>query len=75
MSNEKIKKEMQAFQAAIKRLSAGVSGASSLWSDVKFVELSSSVSEVANQSKNVVIAADKCCSSIERFEKIASEKY
>lgn len=75
MSSENIKKEMQIFQASVKKLSAGVGTASSLWKDEKFSELSSSVAEIANQSKDVIVTGDRCCSSIDKFEKIASEKY
>lgn len=75
MGTENIRKELQIFQASVKKLSAGVGAASSLWKDGKFSELSSSVAEVANQSKDVMVAGDRCCSSIEKFEKIASEKY
>lgn len=75
MSSENIKKEMQIFQASVKKLSAGVGAASSLWKDKKFSELSSSVAEIANQSKDVIVTGDRCCSSIDKFEKIASEKY
>lgn len=75
MSSENIKKEMQIFQASVKKLSAGVGTASSLWKDEKFSELSSSVAEIANQSKNVIVTGERCCSSIDKFEKIASEKY
>ena len=75
MSSEKIKKEMQAFEASVKKLSTGIAQASSLWGDSKFSELSSSVSEVAIQSRDVMTSCDKSCNSIDRFEKIASEKY
>lgn len=75
MGAENIKKEMQIFQASIKKLSAGVGQASSLWRDEKFTELSSSVAEIANQSKNVMVMGDRCCGSIDKFLKIASEKY
>ncbi len=75
MSSENIKKEMQIFQASVKKLSTGVGAASSLWRDEKFSDLSLSVAEIANQSKDVIIAGDRCCSSIDKFEKIASEEY
>lgn len=75
MGSESIKKKMQMFQASIKQLSSGVESASSLWRDERFSELSSSVAEIANQSKDVMVTGGRCCSSIDRFEKIASEKY
>ena len=74
MGTEKIRKEMQIFQSSIKNLSAGISRASSLWKDEKFSELSASIGEVAN-SKDIMIAGDRCCSSVDKFNKIASEKY
>lgn len=75
MGTEKIRKEMLIFQASIKNLSARVSQAASLWKDEKFSELSASIGEVANNSKNIMVAGDRCCSSIDKFDKIAAEKY
>lgn len=75
MGTESIRKEMRIFQSSIKNLSAGISRASSLWKDDKFSELSASIGEVADNSKNVMIAGDRCCSSVDRFNKIAAEKY
>lgn len=75
MGSENIKREMQIFQSSIKRLSAGVSQASSLWKDEQFSGLSASVSEIANQSKDVMVAGERCCSSIDKFDRIAAEKY
>lgn len=75
MGSEVIKQEMQVFEAAVKRLSAGIGQASVLWGDEKYSELSASVSEIANQSKDVIVSGDKCCSSIDKFMSIASERY
>ncbi len=75
MGTESIRKEMQIFQSSIKNLSAGIGRASSLWKDEKFSELSASIGEVANNSKNVMVASDRCCSSVDKFNKIAAEKY
>lgn len=75
MGSENIKKEMQLFQSSIKHLSGGISRASSLWKDEKFSELSASVSEIANQSKEIMVAGDRCCASVDKFTKIAAEKY
>ena len=69
-----IKKDLQDFQAAVKKLSDGVAQASSLWKDVKFSELSSSVSYIATQSRDLMMSGDRCCSSIDKFDRIAAEK-
>lgn len=74
-SSSSIRKEMQAFQASVQKLGIGISDASSLWKDEKFSELSSSVTEIANRSRSVLIAGDRCCASIDRFEAIAAEQY
>ena len=75
MGSENIKKEMQIFQFSVKRLSVGISRASSLWKDAKFSELSTSVGEIAIQSRDVLVAGERCCSAIDKFDKIAAEKY
>lgn len=75
MGTEGIRKEMQVFQASIKNLSTGISRASSLWKDEKFSELSASIGEVANDSKNVMVTGERCCSTVDKFNKIAAEKY
>ena len=75
MGGEAIKKEMQQFQASLKRLSSEIGKASSLWGDEKYSELSSSIGILANQSKAVLVAGERCCDSIEKFSNIAEEKY
>ncbi len=75
MGSENIKREIQIFQSSVKHLSAGIGRASSLWRDAKFSELSASIGEIANQSKDVIVAGDRCCSSIDKFDKIAAERY
>lgn len=75
MTSENIKKEIEIFQSAVKKLSNSIGRASSLWKDDKFSELSSSVREIASQSKEIIVMGDRCCSSIAKFEKITSEKY
>lgn len=75
MGIENIQREMQVFQSSIRNLSAEISQASSLWKDEKFSELSASIGEVANNTKNVMVAGDRCCSSVGKFNKITEEKY
>lgn len=75
MGSESIRKEIQIFQSSIKNLSTGISQASSLWKDEKFSELSASIGEIANNSKSIMVVGDRCCSSVDKFDKIAIEKY
>lgn len=75
MSSTEIRKDLQEFQAAVKKLSDGIGRASPLWNDAKFSELSSSVANVATQSKDLMVSGERCCSTIDKFEKIAAEKY
>ena len=75
MSSGEIRKELDQFQRSVKKLSAGVGKASNLWQDNKYQELSSSVSAVANMSRDVILSGEQCCSSIDKVDKIASESY
>ncbi len=75
MGSQSISKEMQAFQKSVQKLSSGISRASSLWRDSKFTELSSSVGEIANQSRDVLVSGERCCVAVDKFDKIASEEY
>lgn len=75
MNSSIIKSDLEAFQASVKTLSDGIQQASSLWRDTKFSELSASVSSIAKQSKELIVAGDRCCNAIDRFEAIAGEKY
>ena len=75
MDSELIKKQLDSFQASVKKLSSEIGRASTIWKDDKFFELSSVVSDIANQSMEVIVSGDRACSSIERFNKIATEEY
>ncbi len=75
MSSTSIQKDLQIFQASVKKLSSGVGKASTIWNDSKFSELSTSVSQVAAQSKQVMVTGERLCSSIDKFDRVANEKY
>lgn len=74
MSSTSIQKDLQIFQASVKKLSSGVGKASTIWNDSKFSELSTSVSQVAAQSKQVMVTGERLCSSIDKFDRVANEK-
>ena len=74
MTSGMIKQDIDGFQASVKKLSEKIGNAGSLWTDPKFAELSHAVGLIANMSRDVILAGDKCQASIERFEKISSEK-
>ncbi len=75
MNDSNLRKDLNSFQLAVKKLSLGVGKASTLWKDKKYSELSYSVSQIAIQSKDVLLSGDKCCSRIAKFQEIASEQY
>lgn len=75
MGAESIKKELEHFQSSLKKLSSGISNASSLWNDSKYSELSAAVSTIANDSKDFVMRGNVCCKSLDKFKKISEEKY
>ena len=75
MSSQMIKKNIDRFQNSVKKLGSDVNKATALWNDEKFSELSAAIGEIANMSRDVILAGDRCCNSIDKFEKIADEKY
>ena len=75
MSSALIRKDIDEFQKAVQKLSSGVGKAASLWGDRKYSELSAAVRTVANMSKDVIVSGDRCCSAIDKFNKIASEQF
>ena len=74
MNSTGISADMQEFRSAIKKLSDKIGRAASLWNDAKFAELSASVGVVATQSKDLMVSGERCCTAIEKFNKIAAEK-
>ncbi len=70
-----IQRDLSDFQQSVQKLSAGIKGAASLWRDPKYSELSSSISEVANNARSVLVSGERCCNSIDKFFKVASEEF
>lgn len=75
MGSALIRKDVDEFQKAVQKLSLEIGKATSLWGDQKYSELSSAVRVVANMSKDVIVSGDRCCSAIDKFDKIASEQF
>ena len=73
--SQQIKRELEGFQSSIQKLGAGIKSASSLWKDPKYSELSSEITQIANLSRNVLVAGDKSCEVINKFFKVANEEY
>lgn len=72
---QQIRSDLSGFQMSIQRLSTGIKGAAALWHDPKYSELASEISQIANDSRAVLVAGDKSCDSIEKFFKVASEEF
>ena len=70
-----IRSDLSSFQMSIQRLSSGIKCAASLWRDPKYSELAAEISQIANESRLVLVVGDKSCASIEKFFKIASEEF
>lgn len=74
MSLQGIQQEVQMFQSSVMKLSGSIGQAAVLWRDQKYSDLSSSVSQVASQAKDVIVSGERCCSSVSAFQKIAAEE-
>ena len=72
MNDKALSEETKLFEASVIKLSREIEKAGTLWNDSKYSELSFSVSQIANESKNVILAGNRCCISVRKMEKIAS---
>lgn len=72
---QQIRSDLSGFQMSIQRLSSGIKGAASLWIDPKYSELAAEISQIANESRAVLVAGDKSCETIEKFFKVSSEEF
>lgn len=72
---QQIRSDLSSFQMSIQRLSSGIKGAASLWKDPKYSELASEISQIANESRAVLVAGYKSCETIEKFFKVSSEEF
>lgn len=72
---QQIRSDLSGFQMSIQRLNSGIKGAISLWRDPKYSELAAEISQIATESRSVLVAGDKSCKAIEKFFKVASEEY
>lgn len=68
-----ITSEVQRFQSSVKQLRSDIKDAGVNWHDEKFQKLSNMVAQIANNSKNVVVAADRFTSDVKKFESVASQ--
>lgn len=75
MNSGVIRQDIEEFQTAVVKLSGEVGKVSSLWTDNKYNELSSAISVIANMSKEIIVAGEKCCASIDKYQKIVEEQY
>lgn len=67
--------ELFQFQIAVERLAMAIRGASALWQDKNYEQLSRSIAHLGNQSRAVIEAGNRCQKSIDEFERIANENY
>ncbi len=74
-SGSAIMAEVQSFERSVRNLSDSIGGAGSLWRDSKFQELGVIVRDIAVQSRDLMTAGERCCTTINQFEAIASERY
>lgn len=71
----KIRTDLECFQIIIKKLGSEVGKASALWEDEKYSELSAAIRVIADMSKNMIVAGDRCCASVDKFAQISEEQY
>lgn len=75
MHSGEIRTDLDRFQTMVRKLGSEVGKASVLWEDEKYSELSAAVRVIADNSKNVIVAGERCCTSVDRFAQISAEQY
>jgi hypothetical protein len=69
-----LKKHLEDFQKAVKKLGDSVNKSGVEWNDAQFISLSNSIKGVAASSKQVLVFGNQCSSAIKRFNAIESER-
>ena len=75
MHSNQIRTDLDRFQTMVKKLGSDVGQASVLWEDEKYAELSAAIRVIADMSKNLIVAGDQCCASVDKFAQISEEQY
>ncbi len=75
MHSNQIRTDLDRFQTMVKKLGSDVGQASVLWEDEKYAELSAAIRVIADMSKNLIVAGDRCCASVDKFAQISEEQY
>lgn len=75
MHSNQIRTDLDRFQTMVRKLGSDVGQASVLWEDEKYAELSAAIRVIADMSKNLIVAGDQCCASVDRFAQISEEQY
>ena len=68
-----LRKDIESFQLAIRKLSDTVNKCGIDWKDPQFQKLSSSIRTLASSSKQLIVSASECESAIKRFQQVESE--
>lgn len=73
--SKQIKSDVDSFQGYVQKLSGDVQSAAALWRDSQYSDLMSGISTIATQARDVIVAGDKLCESINKFFEVAEEEY
>ena len=68
-----LKKDIDSFQLAVRKLSDSVNKCGIDWNDAQLQKLSGSIKSLASSSKQLIVSPSECESSIKRFQRIESE--
>lgn len=71
MNTAGIRLDLDRFETAARTLGSEVAGASALWTDEKYDELAAALRVIADGSRNVIVAGERCCHSVENFIRIS----
>ncbi len=72
--SSELKKDIDSFQLAVRKLSDAVNKCEIEWNDTQFQKLSGAIKSLASSSKQLIASASECELAIKRFQQTESEQ-
>ena len=66
-------KDVEELQRSIKSLSNSIKKCGVDWKDTKYAALVGKIKPVANDSKQIMVASERCCKALAKFLKVEAE--
>ena len=69
-----LRRELEGFKLSTEKISGRLKAVGDIWSDGNYKSLQTQISDLAKNSKMVLVNGDNACSGIDKFFSIAAEE-